>query len=139
MGPANSRRHNRPLSKRIVVLQRQGELFRILFLTGRSFPRAIATSAFDLLKEWTRSGSHRSSRLQEIIRKSVRSWQSRIKELCPFFKEEVLSTSQLQPSSFEVSWKGTWVPLQLLWLDSLGKAWPGVNIEYYDVLNRYSF
>lgn len=79
------------------------------------------------------------SGLQEVLAKSVYSWRSRVKELCPFFTESVQSTSQLQPGSFDVSWKATWVPGQLLWLDNLGKAWPGVSVEYYDVLDRFCF
>lgn len=75
--------------------------------------------------------------LQALLAKTVRSWRSRSKELCPFFKECIQNVAQLQPESFDVSWKATWIPRQLLWLDSLGKAWPGVTIQYYDVLDRY--
>ena len=67
----------------------------------------------------------------------MRSWRIRSTELCPFFTESIRSTSQLQPNSVCVDWKATWVPRQLQWLDSLGKSWPGVHVEYYDVLDRY--
>eukprot|EP00892_Ulva_mutabilis_P001127 jgi/Ulvmu1/11014/UM007_0194.1 len=74
---------------------------------------------------------------RDVLERSMRSWRSRASELCPFYQEEVTDVNQLQPDSFEVKWKATWVPRQLLWLDSLGKAWPGVSVEYYDVLDRY--
>lgn len=72
----------------------------------------------------------------EVLRKSMNSWRSRSSELCPYFQETIMGASQLQPHSFEVKWRARWVPPQLLWLDSLGRAWPGVSVEYYDVLDR---
>lgn len=71
-----------------------------------------------------------------VLQRSMHSWRSRASQLCPFYKEEITDVSQLQPDSFELKWRATWVPNQLLWLDSLGKAWPGVSVEYYDILDR---
>lgn len=73
---------------------------------------------------------------RDLLNQSLRSWKSRSSEMCPYFKERVIGTTQLQPDSFEIKWRVRWVPPQLLWLDNWGKAWPGVSVEYYDVLDR---
>jgi hypothetical protein len=71
------------------------------------------------------------------LKRSASSWQSRCKDLCPLFQHSVTDISQLSPDSVDVKWRATWVPKQLLWLDSLGKAWPGLSVEYFDALDRY--
>lgn len=78
-----------------------------------------------------------SSTDRSVLQNSVRSWRSRCTELCPLFEESIISYSQLAPETMDVKWRATWVPRQLLWLDSLGKAWPGVSVEYFDILDRY--
>ena len=35
-----------------------------------------------------------------------------------------------------VRWETTFVPEKLRWLHDLGEAWPGVDIELYDILDK---
>lgn len=71
-----------------------------------------------------------------VMNKSMRRWRSRASKWCAFYDEEIIDVNQLEPDCFEMKWRATWVPSQLLWLDKLGKAWPGISVQYYNILDR---
>jgi hypothetical protein len=51
--------------------------------------------------------------------------------------EKVLDISRLRSDGIDIKWRARWVPKQLRWLESLGQAWPGVKVHYYDLLDKY--
>ena len=53
------------------------------------------------------------------------------------YSERVVKTSQLQSNQLDVQWRARWMPRQLQWLEAFGNAWPGVRVQYYDLLDRY--
>lgn len=53
------------------------------------------------------------------------------------YQEHIKQVRQLEPGVYTATFRARWIPVQLKWLDSLGHAWPGVRVEYFDVLDRY--
>eukprot|EP00968_Pinguiococcus_pyrenoidosus_P005158 scaffold334_cov241-Pinguiococcus_pyrenoidosus.AAC.21 len=41
------------------------------------------------------------------------------------------------PGVAVIRWNATWTPASLLWLETLGSAWPGVEVCTYTILDRY--
>ena len=44
--------------------------------------------------------------------------------------------SAVSPTEIVVSWEVRFVPAKLSWMTTLGEVWPGVTVEYYDILDR---
>ena len=53
------------------------------------------------------------------------------------FHEEITQVQKLEPGVYTATFRARWMPKQLKWLDSLGSAWPGVRVEYFDLLDRF--
>ena len=68
---------------------------------------------------------------------SIKSWRTRSEELAVDYSEQIVSVSQLSKDKLVVKWRARWVPKALKWLDDGGRAWPGMRVEYYDVLQLY--
>eukprot|EP00899_Mesostigma_viride_P014985 jgi/Mesvir1/23488/Mv22334-RA.1 len=64
------------------------------------------------------------------------TWNGLQRVLLPSSKTRVRSITQLQPSEVDVRWEVEWVPENLRWLEALGRAWPGVEVKFVDLLDK---
>ena len=77
-----------------------------------------------------------TSREKSVIQASVRSWDARKLELMPEYTECILDARSSGPNETTLKWRSQWVPRQLMWLVSIGRSWPGVEVELYTILDR---
>mmetsp|Transcript_1160 Transcript_1160/g.4324 ORF Transcript_1160/g.4324 Transcript_1160/m.4324 type:complete len:308 (-) Transcript_1160:1494-2417(-) len=105
---------------------------------------AAATSeglALSVRSLWARDVSYASEvhdlRGADVLTKSTALWERRARSSeQPKARFVLESVSAVERSVVLARWESSWVPSNALWLEELGKAWPGVEIEYRDSLDR---
>jgi hypothetical protein len=75
-------------------------------------------------------------RLAEAYAKAATLWRAQALQELPELQFDLQRVQVLGPSRVVVQWTAYWIPPQIQPLVSLGRAWPGVRIKWFDLLDR---
>jgi len=74
----------------------------------------------------------------EDLARCCRKWPGLMSEDLPDLKCTIEQATSSGPGVAIVRWNATWTPSSLLWLDTLGSLWPGVEVCPYTILEKYN-
>ena len=72
---------------------------------------------------------------EEYLR-AGRIWGRRSREEFDELRYNVTRVAQTGPGTFVVQWTAYWVPPQMKGLVAFARSWPGVEIQWYDLMDR---